>query len=284
MLTYLKKIIQALLISAIIIVGWAIIIGGGFGNKSRALETDGPILFAHRGLSNDFPENSTAAFDSCKQLGFKAIETDLRFTKDKKLVLFHDESCKRLLGIDKKAEELNWEELKEKPMLHNGKPTSNRVVLLEQFFASIIEDNSVYLDIKAPSLELADSLLILLDKYQTHSTTLIADDNILFLAYLKYKNAKVKTVLEGFNKGKEWIYFVIPNNFKPDYYASFIAEVDSAHIAFLQNNNLLSRKIVYGVNPDNLSKAIDLKLKNVILDYEDAMGSYKSLYLSFKNN
>ncbi len=280
-----KKIILLLSISILSLAVIVIFIGGGFGsNNTSTNTTQEPLLFAHRGLSKYFPENSVQAFDSCKSLGFKAIETDLRFTKDKKLVLFHDDSCTRLLGINKKIEALNWAELEYKPILHKGVSTNNRVVLLEQFFTNIIEDNIIYLDIKHPSQELADSLLTLLDRYQAHNTTLIADDNLFFLSYLKYKNAKVQTVLEGFNKGKEWLYYVIPKKFKPDYYASFLDKVDSSHIAFLQDNNLLSRKIVYGVNANNLSKTIKLKIQNVILDYEYSMGDYYNLKHLFSNN
>lgn len=69
---------------------------------------------AHRGLhSNDHvvPENSLAAFQDAVKAGY-GIELDLQLSKDKKLVVFHDDNLKRVCGVDKRVDELTYEELK----------------------------------------------------------------------------------------------------------------------------------------------------------------------------
>lgn len=69
---------------------------------------------AHRGLhTNDHvvPENSLAAFAKAVKAGY-GIELDLQFSKDKKLVVFHDDNLKRVCGIDKRVDELTYDELK----------------------------------------------------------------------------------------------------------------------------------------------------------------------------
>ena len=70
------------------------------------------IPFAHRGGSYDFCENTLDAFNNSINLGYRHIETDVRHTKDNKLIIFHDPDLKRILGLDAKIENLNYEEIK----------------------------------------------------------------------------------------------------------------------------------------------------------------------------
>ena len=66
---------------------------------------------AHRGLhGNGIPENSLAAFEAAVKAGF-AIETDVHFTKDKQLVLFHDDTLLRMTGNPKKIADCTLNEL-----------------------------------------------------------------------------------------------------------------------------------------------------------------------------
>ena len=50
-------------------------------------------ILAHRGsVDEGIHENTMAAFERAKTLGADGIETDVRMTKDKELILFHDHS------------------------------------------------------------------------------------------------------------------------------------------------------------------------------------------------
>ena len=53
------------------------------------------ILEAHRGVSNEYPENTIAAFDAAVKLGYGMIELDPRFTADNRCVLLHDPTINR---------------------------------------------------------------------------------------------------------------------------------------------------------------------------------------------
>ncbi|ADQ46758.1 glycerophosphoryl diester phosphodiesterase [Caldicellulosiruptor kronotskyensis 2002] len=52
-------------------------------------------IFAHRGASAYFPENTLVAFEKAKEMGATGIETDVQVTKDGVLVLIHDEKVDR---------------------------------------------------------------------------------------------------------------------------------------------------------------------------------------------
>lgn len=52
-------------------------------------------IFAHRGASGAFPENTIAAFQKAAQLPVDGVEFDVHLTKDQQLVVIHDEKIDR---------------------------------------------------------------------------------------------------------------------------------------------------------------------------------------------
>jgi glycerophosphoryl diester phosphodiesterase len=55
-----------------------------------------PIAIAHRGGAGEAPENTLAAFEIARTLGYKCLETDVHLTRDGVLVAFHDERLDRV--------------------------------------------------------------------------------------------------------------------------------------------------------------------------------------------
>ena len=69
------------------------------------------INYAHRGASSYAPENTKASFDLGLEMKADGIETDVRSTRDGVLVLFHDDSLKRVTGADGAVEDFAYDEL-----------------------------------------------------------------------------------------------------------------------------------------------------------------------------
>ncbi|WP_083582020.1 glycerophosphodiester phosphodiesterase family protein [Halomonas aestuarii] len=63
-------------------------------------------IIAHRGSSLKAPENTLAALDQAMRDGADGIEIDVRLTADDRVVLYHDESLRRLAGDDRRVGEL----------------------------------------------------------------------------------------------------------------------------------------------------------------------------------
>ena len=72
------------------------------------------LIYAHRGASTDFLEGSKAAYIGALNQGADGFECDVRLTKDKQIICYHDSDTKRLSNIDLKISKSNYEELKEK--------------------------------------------------------------------------------------------------------------------------------------------------------------------------
>jgi glycerophosphoryl diester phosphodiesterase len=71
-----------------------------------------PVLgFAHRGASQLAPEHSLAAYELALEQGAHVLELDLRLLRDGALVVAHDRTLKRTLGIDTPFAELSRDDL-----------------------------------------------------------------------------------------------------------------------------------------------------------------------------
>jgi glycerophosphoryl diester phosphodiesterase len=72
------------------------------------------LIYAHRGASIDFTEGSKAAYLGALAQGADGFECDVRLTKDKQIICYHDSDTKRLSNIDLKVAKSSYEELKGK--------------------------------------------------------------------------------------------------------------------------------------------------------------------------
>ena len=68
-------------------------------------------IFAHRGYSGKYPENTMLAFERAVASGAQGIELDVHFSKDGKLVIIHDELLKRTTGIAGSVEDYTLDAL-----------------------------------------------------------------------------------------------------------------------------------------------------------------------------
>ena len=110
--------------------------------KNASFLTETPI--AHRGLHGEgVPENSMAAFFAAAERGY-AIETDVRFSADGVLVVFHDDSLRRMTGIDRPVSACTARELTQIRLSES----EERIPLFSDFVARIAGRAPVLLEIK----------------------------------------------------------------------------------------------------------------------------------------
>ncbi len=72
-------------------------------------------MFAHRGLFSEdqqVPENSLAAFRAAVEAGY-GVELDVQLTRDRQVVVFHDDNLLRACGIDARVDAFEYDQLKE---------------------------------------------------------------------------------------------------------------------------------------------------------------------------
>lgn len=83
--------------------------------KARKVFRNGdfPLVFAHRGSSHLFPENTELAFTKSFEMGVDAFETDIRLTKDGKIVTQHNEDIDETTNGTGNVIDYTYDELKE---------------------------------------------------------------------------------------------------------------------------------------------------------------------------
>lgn len=71
----------------------------------------GPFVVAHRGawIRNEVPENSLAGIETAARYGIKAIECDVKYTSNRKLVVMHDRSINRTMKTAEGYEDIKGE-------------------------------------------------------------------------------------------------------------------------------------------------------------------------------
>ena len=80
-----------------------------FGQFSFRFYSD---ITAHRGDTQNAPENTLASIRSAIALGADYAEIDVQLTKDGEFILFHDTNFQRIAGVPFKPADCNLEEIK----------------------------------------------------------------------------------------------------------------------------------------------------------------------------
>lgn len=249
---------------------------GGFGRKKPVYtylgKSNKTLLFGHRGMSLYYPENSIEGANGAKMHGFRAIEADIRRSLDDQNVIFHDENCKRMLGIDQEIDSLSVADLKKYPLyLYSGKQSKAYVPTVEELLASQKGNMVFYFDMKFSSFKDADEIVALIKKYNCEEKVILTNWDILFIFYVEAKYPEIITGLEGFDAGKEWSYNLMPKDLKPDFLSGFYSHTNEEHVNWLNKNDLMDSRIVYGVDSTNYVPALKMGFKNILIDYDSAM-------------
>lgn len=104
---------------------------------------DRPI--AHRGLHNEtLTENSLGAFKNAIEHGYH-IETDVHLLKSGEVVVFHDNTLKRVCGIDVKIEDLTLDDIKSDKYLL---PSGEHIPLFQEMLELVDGKVGILLELK----------------------------------------------------------------------------------------------------------------------------------------
>lgn len=117
------------------------------------------VTYAHRGASTYCPENTMLSFYTGVYMGANGIETDVQMTKDGVLVLYHDDTLERILGIEGSIKDYTYEELL-RYKVKNG-CLFDRVPTFEDFLSHFAQYDltfAIELKVKGIEREVADMI------------------------------------------------------------------------------------------------------------------------------
>ena len=70
------------------------------------------VIYAHRGASEYYPENTLSSFAAGIDMGADGIETDVQISKDGVLIIYHDDYMKDKTGFEGSVCDYTYEELR----------------------------------------------------------------------------------------------------------------------------------------------------------------------------
>ena len=118
---------------------------------------------AHRGYVAKGVENSIEALEGAAEVGADYVEFDIILTKDNKFVVMHDFNLKRLVGLNKRVQDMNFDEVVGLT-IKQGDYTS-KIPSLEEFINKAKELNmNLVIELKPHGAEPPNYIDILIDE------------------------------------------------------------------------------------------------------------------------
>lgn len=202
------------------------------------------IMFAHRGYHNikrGVPENSMLSFRKAIARGY-GIELDVHLSADGKLVVFHDDTLKRICGRKETIESLTARELTRCRL--SG--TAETIPLLDDVLQLVHGQVPLLIEMKIPtdSVEICEKLYQRLQNY--NGAYLIQSFNTMGLQWFK-KNAphilrgQLSSSLTCSDKEPTWVLrFAVENLLcntigRPDFISYKLNDLPNPSVWFLKN-------------------------------------------------
>lgn len=164
-------------------------------------------LFAHRGVSSEYPENTMAAFRAAAKMKAHGIELDVQMTKDGKVVVIHDETIDRTTNGIGYVKDFVWNQLKrfDAGSWFHPKFSRESIPLLEevlQWIKTLDYPLMVNIELKNDIIaypELEEEVLHLIQEYHVENQCILSSFNKASLKKIYELNHSIETayLIEG---------------------------------------------------------------------------------------
>ncbi|PZG47316.1 glycerophosphodiester phosphodiesterase [Listeria ivanovii] len=152
-------------------------------------------IIAHRGDTMNAVENTVEAIESAAHAGADYSEIDIQETKDKKFVVFHDLTLRRLAGSSKRVADMTLKELQQIEV-HSG-TYSSKIATLEEIIATAKKNKiDLLIEVKlhgAESGDMVNNLIALLKKEQVIDKYLVQSLNQPIMEKIEKTDPTLKT-------------------------------------------------------------------------------------------
>lgn len=159
-----------------------------------------PAIFAHRGASGQFPENTMLAFEEALRSGVDGIELDVQLTKDGEVVIIHDEKVDRTTNGQGFVKDFTLAELEELDAgsWFSSKFAGQRLMILDTVLAWMQEKGNhlrLNIELKNDQIQyvgLEEKVLSLIEDYDLQERIIISSFNPFSLQRVRMQNAEIE--------------------------------------------------------------------------------------------
>lgn len=230
-------------------------------------------IYAHRGFSGEYPENTLTAFMKAQESGADGIELDVHLTKDGTVVIMHDENTIRTTGEDHLIKELNTDEFLDldADVVMKGKYGVIHPLTLEKYFEWFSETSlKTNIELKTGVFEyegIEKKVLDLMDRFNLRKRIIISSFNHFSVCRFKKMAPDVKC---GFLE-ESWI--LNPGSYAKQFgvecWHPYYATLNDESLEDLHKNHIEINAWTIN-NPKDMRRALDVKLDIGITNYPDA--------------
>jgi glycerophosphoryl diester phosphodiesterase len=151
-------------------------------SERRTRNPQWPKNLAHRGASGRAPENTVEAFRLGLESGAKGLEMDAHLTRDKEVVVIHDDTVDRTTDGTGFARDMTLEEIRSLDAGYRFSPDGEsfpyrgkglRVPTLREIFENFPEA-AVNIEIKESQSGIQEKMFDLIEEYRAEKRTLVA--------------------------------------------------------------------------------------------------------------
>ena len=130
------------------------------------------VIYAHRGASEYYPENTMSSFLAGVEMGANGIETDVQISKDGVLMIFHDDTMKEKTGFEGAISDYTYAELCEARVKNAKYSREDRLVTFEEFLRSFASlDLTLAIELKVRKI--AAPVIEMLKKYGAYGKSVV---------------------------------------------------------------------------------------------------------------
>ncbi len=102
------------------------------------------VVYAHRGASEYYPENTLSSFYAGIDMGANGIENDVQRTKDGVLVIFHDDTVDRVTDAVGNVSDYTYDELMQLTVKNRAYGREDKICTLDDFIKYIAYRDLTY--------------------------------------------------------------------------------------------------------------------------------------------
>lgn len=155
-----------------------------------------PLVIAHRGASDEAPENTLASFERAIEMGADAIELDVKLSADGEAVIIHDDTVDRTTDGTGTVAEMTLAQLKQ---LDAGAPfdpkfTGEHIPTLREVIDLVDGRAIIFIELKTVSLtptDLEGTVIDIVNETDTADKTILISFNPFSLIAAKRKTSEI---------------------------------------------------------------------------------------------
>lgn len=158
-------------------------------------------IYAHRGFSGYYPENTLLAFKKCLDLNIYGVEFDVHKTKDNKIVVIHDETVDRTFNGSGFIKDFTLDDLKNFDCIDKNYKSNKdcKIPTLEEVIEVFLPSNFILnIELKTDEIHydnIEQDVINIIDKYNLHNQVLLSSFNFKSIEICKSIDPRLNTAL-----------------------------------------------------------------------------------------